>query len=230
VSITTPLEQIIVDGRTYDLSDLSEFGFAAPIELPEGVNRSNGVLVLDNLRIDVEFRVRTVVNNVSTCSFTNFPIASTEKVRKHLRRRTRQGGGLDDRSYDELASGMVASDSSGTVSDEADPNQKSYVKTFALLALILTMFGLVILSTVFLRSRSSLSVSNAALVGNYLPVNAKVEGEIAEVLVTEGDQVRKGDVLLRLTNPEITNENQQLAAQLVTAEVKVTALEKQIRT
>ena len=227
MSTTSPLEQIVVNGRIYGLSDLSEFGFVAPIELPDGEKQSNGVLILDAERIDVEFRVRSVVDGDSSCTFANFPIAASEKVRKHLKRRGRQGGGLDDRSYDELANGLTSNAPAEVATEVEDPDRKGYVKSFALLALLMTMIGLAVLATVFLRSRSSLGVSNAALTGNCLPVNAKVEGEIVEVLVTEGDHVKKGDVLLRLSNPEITNENQKLAAQRKTADAKVRALEKQ---
>lgn len=223
-------ESIIVDGQTYPLSNLTEFGFDSPFQLPDASRKGSGILVIGEQRLDVDFRIRRTVNGISSFTFRDFPITAKEKVLKHILRRNRGSGGLDERSYDELASGLIddADSAANTeVAGEAAPDQKSYVKSFALMALVLTMIGLAVLATVFLRSRSTLSVSNAALVGNSIPVNAKVEGEIVEVYVAEGDQVRKGDLLVRLTNPEIQNESKMLMAQLATAESKVKSLEKQ---
>lgn len=226
----TPPESILFDAQIHPISNLTEFGFEAPFQLPDDQRKGSGTLVFGDQRMEVEFRVRQSEGGVSTCTFANFPLVAKEKVRKHIKRRNRGSGGLDERSYDELASGLI--DDSGAVSpvdsavDESQ-KQKRYVKSFALMALLLTMLGLVVVAVVFLRSRSTLSVANAALVGNSVPVNSKVEGEIVEVLVGEGDEVRKGDVLVRLTNPEIANENKMLVAQLATAESKVKSLEKQ---
>ncbi len=222
----THLEQIIFNGRHYDLVDLTEFGFGAELQLSDGEKTGAGTLVLEDERFDVDFRVRSEADGVSSCTFIAIPISSTEKIRKHIKRRSRRSGGLDERSYDELASGVI-SNVSAIDGPTAETQQKGYIKSFAVLALLFAMVGLVVLSTVFLRSRSSLAVSNAALVGNCIPINAKVEGEIAEVFFSAGDQVRKGDVLLRLSNPEIDSENQQLAAAMATANSKVSALKKQ---
>ena len=226
----TTSESIQFDGQSFPLSDLTEFGFNAPIQMPGAQRKGAGSLFLGNDRVDIEFRVRRQSGGVSSCTFIDFPISAREKVRKHILKRDRGSGGLDERSYDELASGIIDDSESvaTTSSSEVEsPKQKGYVKSFAMMALLLTMLGMVVLAAVFLRSRSTLSVSNAALVGNCLPVNSKVEGEILEVLVGEGDAVRKGDVLVRLTNPEILNENRMLVAQLTTAESKVKSLEKQ---
>lgn len=225
------LESIIIDGHSYPLTKLTEFGFDAPFELPGAERRGKGTLVLESQRIEVDFRVRRRFDGVSICTFVDFPITASEKVRKHLKRRNRGSGGLDDRSYDELASGIIDSSTESSTTAEAsvedDPQEKSYVKSFAMMALLLTMVGLVVLATVFLRSRSTLGVANSALVGNSIPVNSKAEGEIVEVLVRAGDVVRKGDVLVRLANPEILMENKTLSAQLATARSKVKSLEKQ---
>lgn len=223
----THLEQIIFNGRHYDLVDLTEFGFGAELQLSDGEKTCAGTLVLEDERFDVDFRVRSEADGVSSCTFIAIPISSTEKIRKHIKRRSRRSGGLDERSYDELASGVISeAPATGTGSTE-EAQKKGYVKSLAVLALMFAMIGLVVLSAVFLRSRSSLAVANAALVGNCIPINAKVEGEIAEVFFSAGDQVRKGDVLLRLSNPEIDSENQQLAAGMATANSKVSALTKQ---
>ena len=226
------IEALIVDGRTYELSQLTEFGFDSPIKLSGAQRSAEGTLVLDDHRVPVEFRVRRYANGLSSCTFMGLSISDTEKVRRHLKWRNRAIGSLEDRSYDELARGEVADVGAGSqanaVANSSEiPKQKSYVKSFAVMAMLLTMVLMVILAAVFLRSRSTLSISNGALVGNSIQVNSKIEGEIVEILVQSGDEVSKGDLLVRLTNPEVLAKNQELAAQLETAKRKVAALEKQ---
>lgn len=227
----SPKEALIVDGRTYQLSQLTEFGFDSPIKLPSSQRRGEGVLLVEDQRVPVEFRVRRYAKGMSSCTFTGLSIADTERIRRHLKRRNRSVGGLEDRSYDELARGSIDSESkphaNAAVRSEKDPQQKSYVKSFAVMAMLLSMLALLVLAVVFLRSRSTLSIANGALVGNSIQVNSKIEGEIVEVLVESGERVSKGDLLVRLTNPEVLAENRELSAQLETAKRKVAALEKQ---
>lgn len=225
-------EALIVDGRTYQLSELTEFGFESPVKLPGSQRQAEGSLVVEGQRIPVDFRVRRYANGLSCCTFIGLSISDTEKIRHHLKRRNRSVGGLEDRSYDELARGSVESEeesatkAAGASSDDAEL-QKSYVKSFAVMAMLLTMVALLILAVVFLRSRSTLSISNGALVGNSIQVNSKIEGEIVEIFVESGDKVSKGDLLVRLTNPEVLADNRELSAQLETAKRTVAALEKQ---
>lgn len=125
------------------------------------------------------------------------------------------------------ASNITSNDSS--LADDSFSNAKTGVRSLALLLMMFALVGLVIVAFYFLRSRSTLSVGNSALVGNYLPVNVKAEGEIIELLVSEGDTVKKGDLLMRLRNPEMQMEQEQFAAKLETAKSKVTALRKQLK-
>jgi len=229
-------ELIIVDGNTYPVTDLNKYGFASAINLPADARSGRGVLVMGDQRLEVEFRVRGKVDDVLSCSFSNFSIGSEEVVQRYLKKRDRVSSGneeLEARTYDELASGMVSSQSSdqATTSDSGEPQRQSkHVKSFVLVALLFVMVGLAVLAAFFMKSRSSLSVTNSALVGNYIPINSRVEGELVEILVAEGDAVRKGDVLLRLVNPELTGLNQQLSAELVTAKSKVATLQRQQKT
>ncbi len=227
-------EFIIIGDRRYPISEISEFGFVAPIQLPEGITRSEGTLILGDVQLPVEFRVRKMIGHESSCSLANLSITSSDTLKKYLKDRSRISSGneeLEARSYDELASGKISSEAtSGDQVAAAAPAQKGYVKSFALLIIMLTMVGLLIMACFFLRSRSSLSVGNSALVGNWMAINSKVEGEISEVLISEGDHVKKGDLLLRLNNPEITQANLQLVAQQQTAQSKVNALRKQLKT
>jgi len=108
-------------------------------------------------------------------------------------------------------------------------NAKAGVRSLAMLLMMFALIGLVIIAFYFLRSRSTLSVGNSALVGNYLPVNVKAEGEIIELLVAEGDVVKEGDLLMRLKNPAMQMDHEQYAAKLNTAKSKVAALQKQLK-
>ena len=222
-----------VDGSTYDLYDLSPFGFTTvrALDSTEGLKR--GVLVFANIRMGIEFRVRKNIEGRTVCSFANVPIRNKEAIEKHLNSLQVIEGtdSLGERSYDELAEGIDAEPAAETAAvavTNAVPPRTWQFKSLAMTFLVFMMIGLAVLAIMFLRSRSLLTVSNAALVGNYLPVNAKIEGEIAEVLVIEGQQVAKGDLLMRLKNPEIESARIHARAARDTAQLKVKALQTQL--
>ena len=123
---------------------------------------------------------------------------------------------------------LTASSESDTLTSETS-SAKSGVRSLAMLLMMFALIGLSILAIYFLRSRSTLSISNSALVGNHLPVNVKVEGEIVEMLISEGDKVKEGDVLMRLNNPTMQVAKGQLTSQLETAKVKIKTLKKQLK-
>ena len=228
-------ESIIVGGVEYAVSELTEFGFVSvpKIKLADGETNAHGTLLVGDDRVPVEFRIRKVTDEQSTCSFYSLSIDTTEKIKSNLKNRHRPNeGGLEQRTYDELASGLTdtneATAAAGSATATADAGApRRHVKTFALLVMLLAGLGLIVVALVFMRSKSTLSVENSALVGNCLRVNSRVEGEIMEVLFREGDEVRKGDVLIRLSNPELQSEIELLAAQCDTAKSKVVALTKQ---
>ena len=109
-------------------------------------------------------------------------------------------------------------------------NSRFDIRSLTKLAMAFAMLGLALLAIYVLRSRSTISIGNSALVGNYLPVNVKAEGEIIDLLVSEGDSVKAGDVLMRLKNPVMQSELKQCVAKLATAKTKVTALRKRLET
>lgn len=234
----SPHESIIVDDVRYQISELTEFGFAADLNLSAADKQARqlaGTLEIGNDQFEVEFRVRRSVGDKSFCSWHSLSIDTGSKIKTYLKRRHRQGdSGLEERSYDELANGLTDSSDAGagvataTSSGNAGtPAAKGHVKTFALLLMLLAGLAMVVVALVFMRSRSTLGVANSALIGNSVRVNSKVAGEIAEVLVREGDVVQKGDVLIRLENPELSSELSLLLAQSQTAKAKVKALTKQ---
>jgi len=312
---TASQSYIEIDNVTYQFQSLDEFGFAANVDLTIGL-RSQGLLTLGTDKLDVAFRVRENKAGTIKASFSNLSIADSETIQKYLRKQQRGfiEGGLESRSYDELAQGLTgaeptfasannvpeaalpsasmssnqqqansnglttndsvekmplpghdafdstnqnpgqvaaalprtsdnvaptvhspaspANPSTSNVSDRshADSNHaKSGIRSLAMLLMMFALIGLVVIAFYFLRSRSTLSVGHSALVGNYLPVNVKAEGEIIDLLVAEGDQVKEGDLLMRLKNPAMQMEHEQYAAKLNTASSKVAAIKKQLK-
>lgn len=223
---TTP--KIVVNGSDYAVSDLTVYGFVTKPQIKTDSRDMNGVLCLNDQRLEIEFKIRTQNQERSTCTFSNLSIAIRDSIQKYVDNALRvDGQELETRSYDELARGLTSNESSAELRSNRVPQRSAQFKSVALLVLLLMMLGLAVLAMVFLRSRSSLSVDNAALVGNYLPVNAKIEGEIANLHVAEGQQVRRGDLLLQLKNPEIESTCIQAEAARDAAIAKVVALQKQ---
>ena len=123
---------------------------------------------------------------------------------------------------------MLTSNSESDSVTREPKSAKAGVRAIAMMMMVIALVGLSLLAVYFLRSRSNLSIQHSALVGNHLPVNVKVEGEIVELLVSEGDTVKEGDVLMRLNNPTMQVAREQLTAQLATAKVKIKTLKKQL--
>ena len=238
-----PTESTIeIDQVTYPLESLDEYGFLTRIDLPSGI-RPKALLRLGDEKLPVVFRVRENSHGLAKCSFANLSIAGSESIKRHLQRQRRGvvEGSLESRSYDELAQGVPQSQptvseggsksSSNQQESEASSRAapaKGGVRSLAVLLMLFTMVGLCVLGVVLLSSRSQLSIENSALVGNYLPVNVKAEGEIVEVWASEGDVVKEGDLLMKLKNPAMQIERDQYAAQLATSRTKVKALQSQL--
>ena len=217
------------DNERVPLSDLSEFGFCAPIEAGEAEVKS-GVLQFGDCELPIEFRIRHTNEAGARCTFVNLPIKQQEKIRKYTKDQARIAAGnesLEERTYDELAQGITGEPETNQELTDARP-KKTQLKALALTLMVIGLIGLVGLAVVFMRSRSVLSVNNSALVGNYLPINAKVEGEVEAVFVSEGQYVKKGELLLRLRNPEITSIKEEKQAAYEAAEQKVVAYRAQM--
>ena len=222
------LEKLLIDGSEFQISELTAFGFRTIGKIEPDNDLLTGLLAIDGKRLEVEFRVRSQNAEGSSCTFSNLSISSKNVIEKYLDSKQRIGGQeLESRSYDELAQGLTSSEEPSSVQSNAIPERSSQFKSIAVLVLVFLMIGLAVLAIVFMRSRSSLSINNAALVGNFLPVNARIEGEIADMNVVEGQQVRQGDLLLTLKNPEIQSLCIQARAARDAAEAKVAALKKQ---
>ena len=216
---------------TPNLRKLTEFGFSTDsnLDCPVGDLRE-GILELGQHQLNVRFRVRSIADGIYDCSFFELPLRDQQIIAKHIKAEQRFDVGNSDltsRSYDELAAGITSSDANRE-SGSQPVGGKTSVKSLVLLAMTLTMLGLVLVAFLFMRSKSSLSVTNSTLVGNYVPINARTEGEVIEVNFSEGDFVRKGDVLLRLSNPNLILETRDCESEQMAADAKVVALQKQL--
>ena len=226
--------QLEVGFKTYDVSQLTQYGFQTDEALPE---EDPGYIFHGKLRapvgspMEIEFRVRRNHGDSSKCTFCNLSLKQKKVLLQTLDTMSAPAGldqsGLAGLSYDQLASGTVTASESLEEVEEAQGAKKS-VKTFAVLALGLGMLAIIGLSVAFMHMQYSLSVTNAALVGNYLPINTKIDGQIAQVYRTEGDLVKKGDLLLRLSNPVLESASATGQAELDAAQAKVDALKNQI--
>ena len=224
-------ESIVLDGSTYFIYELSEYGFKV-----RGIGLSNSdsgnvpaVLGFGTNEIEVAFRERDRRDDESICSFVRLSLEDQQAIRRYLDKKSRvtTDDSLSERTYDELASGVVTSDA--TKKNEVAPANSTFAKSLAMMVMLFAMAALALAAFAFLKSRGSLAVTNSSLVGNFLPINAKVPGEIVNVRVREGDFVRKGDVLVELANSEMETAIHTLTAQMETADARVRALTRQMK-
>ena len=229
---------IQLDPNRSGVHELTAFGFRTTLIKGGSVgDQLSGQLLLDDEAVDVQFRIRQQNGSECVCTFFDLGIADREIIERYVLRTkadmTVADDALEGLSYDDLAKGLHSADPSQsnenkTVAKQA-PTNRQFVKAAATLGMMFALLAMVVLVVLFLRSRSSLGVDNSALVGNYLPVNARVEGEIVEVRVKEGQHVSRGDVLLRLDNPEIRAEKALSESNVRLGEAKVAALKKKLK-
>ncbi len=227
--------QIQLDANDPEVWELSAFGFTTSRLSDHNAGETfQCLLQLDELAVNVAFRIRQQTGNESVCTFMDLALANREKIDRFVRAKahlTVADESLDGRSYDELAKGLAMSGDVPAKKDapKSAPGGKAGAKSMAMLLMLLALGAMVIVAVVFMRSRSSLSVDNSSLVGNYLPIHARVGGEIVDVHVKEGEPVKQGDVLLRLDNPEIRAEKALSHSEVLLGESKVVALKKKLK-
>ncbi len=228
---------IQLDPNRSGVHELTAFGFKTTLIKGGSVgDQLSGQLVLDHELVDVQFRIRQQNGDECACTFFDLGISDRESIERYVRKKADLSvadDALEGLSYDELAKGLHAADTAPANQNKAvatkAPADRQFAKMAATLGMILTLLAMVILVVLFLRSRSSLGVDNSALVGNYLPVHARVEGEIVEVRFKEGQHVSRGDVLVRLDNPEIRAEKALSESDVRLGEAKVAALKKKLK-
>lgn len=84
----------------------------------------------------------------------------------------------------------------------------------------------------------SLEKTNTTLLAEYpaslegmmdIDIRPKIDGYIEQILVDEGQEVKKGDVLFRISNPQFSQDMQGLAAAVAAAESAVSTAELQVQ-
>lgn len=227
---------IQLDANDPSVWELSTFGFTTSRLSEHSVGEKLQCLLgLDESAVNVEFRIRQQTGSECVCTFFDLALADREKIDRYVRAKahlTVADETLDGLSYDELAEGMAMSGGdapSKKVAAKSAVGGTAGAKSMAMLLMMLALGAMVIVAVVFMRSRSSLSVDNSSLVGNYLPIHARIEGEIVEVHVKEGERVNQGDVLLRLDNPEIRAEKALSHSEVLLGESKVAALKRKLK-
>ena len=228
---------IRLDASQSDVRQLTVFGFRTTLLPDRSVGDQLGAeLLLDGDAIDLQFRIRQKNGEECICTFFDLSLTKREAIERYVRSKTHQtvaDATLEGLSYDDLAKGLPAAEDPQPENQQVvaakGPMDKRLIKSIVTLGMFFALLAMAILVVMFLRSRSSLGVDNSALVGNYLPVNARVEGEIVEVLVKEGQRVQRGDVLLRLDNPEIRAGKALSQSEVRLGEAKVAALRKKLK-
>ena len=207
--------QLRWENDLFDVEELDAFAFTVKSEAfmsLEGPNQThNGEIVILGEDIPVQFRVRHQDGLQSRCGFYDLPIKTRERLLALQEEATRVGSDeLHGLSYDELAEGKTTK-----VASAPRPSSSGFVKkavATTLLAAAMLLIGGWILFLV--RSKSTISVANGVMVGNYHPVSAPVEGELLDVLVSIGDEVQPGQVLATIENHVKTQEVELIETRL----------------
>jgi multidrug resistance efflux pump len=221
--------------QDWTVLELDDFGFAVEGQLltQTSPDTYQGLLHFRDEQVPVEFQTRRFKDGQTACRFINLEIRDKERlqaIRKRVELIATGNEELASRSYDELAEGFDGSQSTENAETENEstaPDKRTFVKSIALLLMLLLIAGLALAAVGFMKSRGTLSVANSALVGNYLPINARIEGRVEQVFVQEGDFVKEGETIIRLSNRELETELATFQLELDNAKAKVTALKKQ---
>jgi len=127
------------------VASLSKFGFTTLIDLDCEVGDTfEAVFLLDDQPIDVKFRVRSINDGKSSCTFVDLPIRTQEVLARYVDAQSRINVGnseLMNRSYDELAAGITSSAAEAAGMGE-QTKAKTSVKSLAMLVILLVFAGL----------------------------------------------------------------------------------------
>ncbi len=224
-----------VGSETFEVLELSAYRFRVSGELvtPADEEWLAGILCLDedvSASLRVKFRTQRIVEGTTECWFHDLSLDDRKRVESWARRweKGAHGDSFHEMTYDELARGGLPSarqrGGKSRADVESSPVESRRSLALSLVALLLvagTVVSLFIV-LVLIRQRYSIAVGNGALTGNYLPISTRVEGEVRELLVREGDVVRAGAPLVRVANEgvETATEVAELRLEAARAEVK----------
>ena len=177
---------------------------------------------------DLRFRVRGKRDNLLRCTFHDTTLIQRESIQRlceRLKEKT-QGDALQSLSYDELARGGAQSASASATAPGKATARQAGAKAIVALVMTIGLVAIVAWVLFFVRSNASVSVSNSVMMGNYLPINSPIEGQIEELLVIEGDRVFAGQLLARISSQVFCDQIALISAQLQAARREVAALQR----
>ena len=223
------LLQLRWNGSSWPVSEIDEFAFrvdseelAATFDESQAAEIQDGEIAFDDETIPMRFRVRGKTGPTVRCGFYDLPIKRREQILA-LRQRVLKpvSDELQTLSYDDLAEGNTDT----VPAKAAAPTNSSTLKKAAAAVLLgLAMFAIVGWIVFVVRSRSTVSVANSVMVGNYHAVNTPYEGQVVDVMVSVGDIVEEGQVLATISNSQAADELPIIEAKLRRAETRTCRL------
>ncbi len=235
--------------KRYQAEALTTYGFNLKTTDSFASDKSFAGYIVDdqNTLCNIEFRARKIGMDSYQCRLSNLSIENQQRLARYLNEQSNpgvRGDSLNQLSYDQIADGAeakiashsVASDSGANapvdkIMDEPSNTKKGARKStlvLAALALIAAIIAIFILVTLFVQARNKVKIDNAALVGNYLPIQSSAEGLITGLEFFDGQAVKAGDVLFTVQNKELETEVAFAQAEIEQANVEVEVLEKLI--
>ena len=228
---------LVLDSQKYPVEDLTEYTFRtlaptliASYETDDTPQTFDAEVVGGDQMFVVQFRIRGVDGDWVRCGFFDLPIKQRESM---IAMRDQLMSGASDElhslSYDELAGGNTTKKENQSAKKVVTtPRRASTLKkTIALSLMVLAMVAIVGWILIVIQTRSTISVSNSVLVGNYQPINTPNQGKLLDVLVDVGDRVDAGQVVAVIGNEEVHLELHRLNAQLARSRSELVAYQRQ---
>lgn len=182
--------------------------------------------------------------------------ATLDEMVQEMARESGERDELQTLSYDQIAQGAgteetpdestpfvlvsereVAADTATTDSgdeNESRPPAKKKEKAgnskagFAAMLMAVAMIVGIGLVAMLVKGRSVVELHHCALAGNFQPLTTDYDAQVAELFVSEGDVVTKGQPLFRLVSAVRDEERDSVKLELDTALAELGAIEKQV--
>lgn len=211
VEPTTPTPNspaLIWEGETFEILKLDEHTFQIESAVrAESFRPDDTPVTFDGSIVglgdgsEIRFRIRRVADDIVTLGFQDLSIRKREMLLKEWNNAVGSPrDAMHQMSYDELAGGDARQKK---VKQASASSSASLGKKLVVMLVMAASLAFVLGWVMYLmNSRTTVAVNNSVINGNYMPVNTPHEGQLTEVLVTQGAEVSQGDVLARLSNEE----------------------------
>ncbi len=228
---------LVTDSGRFPITDLNEYTFSTKasalidrFDADAPPVTFDGEVVGGDQTFPIQFRIRGIVDGLARCSFFDLPIKQRESlIQLRDKLSSESSDELHSLSYDELAGGNTTrKDKAAAKSTSDTPKRAStFKKAMALSLMVLAMLAIVGWIFVVVQTRSTVSVSNSVLVGNYHPVNTPYQGKLLDVKVAVGDRVEAGQVVAVIGNEDVEHELHTLDAELTRTRSELAAYQRQ---